>query len=119
MDEARMRDAAPRSVSLNRVARGGVAAFLIYGVAIGLTYCSQLIIARVVGVEAFGLYTYVFSWVVVLTYVSTLGFDVALLRFVPAYETEAAWPLVRGVIQYAQRRAAAVGIGVVLIGVCI
>ena len=108
-----------RNASVDRVARGGGAAFIVYSAGIGLAYCSQLVVARVVGVDTFGLYTYVFSWMVVLAYFSALGFDVALLRFIPAYETERAWPLLRGVIQYAQRRALAVGILVVLIGVCI
>jgi hypothetical protein len=36
------------------VARGGVAAFFVYGVGFGLTYCSQLVIARIVGVDTYG-----------------------------------------------------------------
>jgi hypothetical protein len=54
---------------------------------------------------------------VILGYFSTLGFDVGLLRFVPAYEAERAWPLLRGVIQYAQRRAMLVGLSVIFIGI--
>jgi O-antigen/teichoic acid export membrane protein len=55
---------------------------------------------------------------VVLAYMSALGFDVALLRFVPAYEAVRNWPLLCGVIQYGQRRAATVGVAVALIGIC-
>jgi O-antigen/teichoic acid export membrane protein len=106
------------SGSVSRVARGSIAAFFVYGAAVGLTYCSQLVVARLVGVDAYGVYAYVFAWMVVLAYFSALGFDVALLRFVPAYEAEGAWPLLRGVIQYAQRRALIVGGGVILVGVC-
>jgi O-antigen/teichoic acid export membrane protein len=64
-------------------------------------------------------YAYVFAWIVVLAYLSTLGFDVGLLRFVPAYEAERAWPLLQGVIQYAQRRAAFVGLSFIFIGICV
>jgi O-antigen/teichoic acid export membrane protein len=105
------------SAPVNRVARGGIAAFSVYGVGFGLTYFSQLIIARVVGVDTYGVYAYVFAWMVVLAYFSTLGFDVGLLRFVPAYEAERAWPQLRGVIQYAQRRALLVGLFVILAGI--
>jgi len=112
-----MGDPIPASASVSRVARGGVTAFFIYGVGFGLTYCSQLIIARLVGVDTYGVYAYVFAWMVVLAYFSALGFDVGLLRFVPAYEAKSAWALLRGVIQYAQRRAALVGISVVLVGI--
>jgi O-antigen/teichoic acid export membrane protein len=112
-----MSEGIPSSAPVNRVARGGVTALFVYGVGFGLTYCSQLIIARVVGVDAYGVYAYVFAWMIVLGYFSTLGFDVGLLRFVPAYEAERAWPLLRGVIQYAQRRSALVGVAVMLIGI--
>jgi O-antigen/teichoic acid export membrane protein len=49
---------------------------------------------------------------------SALGFDMALLRFVPTYEAVRNWPLLCGVVQYGQRRAAAVGLAVALIGIC-
>src|SRR6266702_2334152 len=112
-----MSDRVPGSAPISRVARGSIAAFLIYGAGIGLTYCSQLVIARILGVDIYGMYAYVFAWMVVLAYFSTLGFDVGLLRFVPTYEAEHAWPLLEGVIQYAQRRAAAVGLSVILVGI--
>jgi O-antigen/teichoic acid export membrane protein len=113
-----MDDGMPGSATVSRVARGGVTAFFVYGAGFGLTYCSQLVIARIVGVDTYGVYAYVFAWMVVLAYFSTLGFDVGLLRFVPAYEAERAWPLLQGVIQYAQRRAAFVGFSVIFIGIC-
>jgi len=118
-EETEMADGIPGSATVSRVARGGVTAFFVYGAGFGLTYCSQLVIARIVGVDTYGVYAYVFAWIVVLAYFSTLGFDVGLLRFVPAYEAERAWPLLQGVIQYAQRRAAFVGLSVIFIGICV
>jgi O-antigen/teichoic acid export membrane protein len=117
MEAMSMRDGMFGNAPVSRVARGGVTAFFVYGIGFGLTYCSQLIIARVVGVETYGVYAYVFAWMVVLAYFSTLGFDVGLLRFVAAYEAERAWPLLRGVIQYAQRRAILVGLTVIFVGI--
>jgi O-antigen/teichoic acid export membrane protein len=109
----------PINTPMNRVARGGVAAFFVYGAGFALTYCSQLVIARIVGVDAYGMYTYVLAWTGVLAYCTTLGFDVGLLRFVPAYAAENAWPLLQGVIQYAQRRVALVGFWVIAAGICV
>jgi O-antigen/teichoic acid export membrane protein len=103
--------------SVHRLARGGFAAFILYSVGVGLAYFSQLLIARFVGVDAYGVYAYATAWVTVLAYISALGFDVALLRFLPAYEAQHAWPLFRGVIQYAERRALAVSCIVMLVGV--
>jgi O-antigen/teichoic acid export membrane protein len=99
-----------------RVALGGMVALAVYIVGAGLTAFSQLLIARMVGVETFGVYSYVLAWVTVLAYTSALGFDIALLRFVPAYRANQAWALLRGVIRYAQRRMAAASILVIVIG---
>ncbi|MBV9114711.1 MAG: polysaccharide biosynthesis C-terminal domain-containing protein [Hyphomicrobiales bacterium] len=114
-----MTDGAASEPSLERVKRGGVAAFGIFVIGAGLTYCSQLLIARLVGADTFGIYAYVFAWMVVLAYFSALGFDVALLRFVPAYRAERAYALLKGVIQYAERRAMAVSAGVIALGILV
>ncbi|MBV9139017.1 MAG: oligosaccharide flippase family protein, partial [Hyphomicrobiales bacterium] len=111
-----MADGASGEPSLERVKRGGVAAFAIFVIGAGLTYCSQLLIARIVGPDTFGIYAYVFAWMVVLAYFSALGFDVALLRFVPAYRAERAYALLKGVIQYAERRAMASGAAIIVLG---
>ena len=99
------------------LARNSVAAFMVYGAGAALTYCSQLMIARLAGADAYGIYAYVFAWMTVLAYVSALGFDVSLLRFVPGYRVAQAWALLRGVIRYAERRTLTVGGGVALVGV--
>ena len=105
--------------SVSRVARGGITAFFLYGAGYVLNYCSQLVIARIVGADTYGVYAYVFAWMVVLSYFSMLGFDVGLLRFVPTYKARREWALLKGVIQYAQRRAALVGLSVIFIGLCV
>lgn len=104
---------------IKRVALGGITAFAIFIASAGVTACSQLLIARLVGAETYGIYTYVIAWMTILAYFSALGFDIALLRFLPAYQTKAAWSLARGVIQYAERRALAVGLLVILAGASI
>ena len=92
---------------------------VIYAAGAGLTYCAQLVVARAIGAGGYGVYAYVLAWITVLAYVSALGFDVSLLRFVPAYLARPAVPLLRGVIQYASRRVAAVGCGIALIGIAV
>jgi O-antigen/teichoic acid export membrane protein len=111
-----MHDRVYGSAPVRRVVRGGGAAFAVHVAAAGATYCSQLLIARMVGVDSFGVYAYVTATMVVLAYLAALGFDVALLRFVPAYEAQGRWDLLRGVIKYAHRRVSAVGVGIILIG---
>jgi O-antigen/teichoic acid export membrane protein len=111
-----MFDQALGNARIKRVALGGATAFAIYIASAGVTACSQLLIARLIGAETYGVYAYVIAWMTILAYFSALGFDIALLRFVSAYQTTEAWSLARGVIQYAERRALAVGILVMLVG---
>jgi O-antigen/teichoic acid export membrane protein len=114
-----MHDKVVDSAQIRRVVRGGITAFALYMAGVGLAYCSQLAIARIVGADTYGIYAYVLAWISVLAYLSALGFDVALLRFLPAYETNHAWALLRGVIQYTERRVTLVGAGVIVFGVSV
>ena len=102
-----------------RLARGSIVAFAIHVCGAGLTYCSQLLIARSIGADGFGIYAYVLAWMTMLAYLAVLGFDVSLLRFIPAYQAQGEWPLLRGVIRYAERWAAIVGLAVAAAGVAL
>src|SRR5690348_3040080 len=98
--------------------RATIAALAVYVVGAGLTCAAQLVTARIIGPDSYGVYAYVLAWITLLAYLSTLGFHVSLLRFVPAYQVREEWALVRGVIQYSQRGAAGTAISIALIGVC-
>jgi len=104
------------SGSTRRVTLGGITALAAYVAGAGLTACSQFLIARIVGAETFGVYSYVLAWVTVLAYFSALGFDIALLRFVSAYLASQAWGLLRGVIRYSERRVAITGSLITIVG---
>ena len=98
--------------------RASIAALAVFIVGAGLTCVAQLMIARIIGPDSYGVYAYVLAWVTLLGYLSTLGFHVSLLRFVPAYQAKGEWALARGVIQYSQRRIARTAFCIVLVGVC-
>jgi O-antigen/teichoic acid export membrane protein len=102
-----------------KLARGSIAASVVFVAGAGVTYCSQLAIARTAGAHGYGVYAYVLAWVTVLAYISALGFDISLMRFVPAYMATRAFALLRGVIRYAWRRVAAAGCGIGLTGVAV
>lgn len=104
---------------IGRLGRGSITAFGIHVGGAGLTYCSQLLIARTIGADGFGIYAYALAWVTMLAYLAVLGFDVSLLRFIPTYRAQGDWPLLRGVIRFAERWAAIVGLAVVAAGVAI
>jgi O-antigen/teichoic acid export membrane protein len=98
--------------------RASIAALAVFVVGAGLSCVAQLVIARIIGPDSYGVYAYALAWVTLLGYLSTLGFHVSLLRFVPAYQAREEWALVRGVIQYSQRGAMGIAVTIVLIGFC-
>src|SRR6185437_13656565 len=61
--------------------RASLAALAVYVVGAGLTCAAQLVTARIIGPDSYGVYAYVLAWVTLLGYLSTLGFHVSLLRF--------------------------------------
>lgn len=103
--------------SSGNVVRGGVVAFGIYAASAALAYGSQLMAARLMGATSFGIYAYVLAWMTFLAYFCALGSDVSLLRFVAAYKATRRWDLLRGIVRYAERRTAAIGLTVAAIGI--
>jgi O-antigen/teichoic acid export membrane protein len=104
------------SVTARRLASSSATAFAIHFAGAGLSYCSQMVLARVAGAASFGIYSYVLAWVTILAYFSALGSDVSLLRLASIYRAREAWSLLRGVICYAEWSAVLGGMAVVLGG---
>ena len=111
-----MTDSILGQASRRRFAHGSAAAFVVLVSGVSLTFLSQLVIARTLGPESFGIYAYVLAWMSVLAYGCALGFNVSLLRFVPVYETSHSWALMRGVLRYSERRVALVGVFIIIAG---
>ncbi|UVK51336.1 oligosaccharide flippase family protein [Mesorhizobium sp. AR02] len=96
----------PRNKDMgSRLAWASIFALLIYIGGAGLTSLAQLAIARLIGPRNYGIYSYVLAWTSVLAYLATLGFNVSLLRFVPAYRANGRLDLARGVIRFALQRS--------------
>jgi O-antigen/teichoic acid export membrane protein len=91
-------------------------AFIVYGLGAGITCLSQLVIARMIGASSFGIFSYVQAWLIPFSYLSTLGFNMVLLRFVPTYSATERWALARGVIVYAFRRSFLVSLAIAIAG---
>ncbi|MGL4287698.1 MAG: lipopolysaccharide biosynthesis protein [Phreatobacter sp.] len=102
-----------------RLARGSAWAFLAYVGGAGLTFVAQLVIARLMGATSYGAYSYMLAWISVLAYGATLGFNVALLRFVPTYGVNEQWSLARGIIQFALGWSFAAAVAIAVVGALI
>ncbi|MBL8568668.1 MAG: polysaccharide biosynthesis C-terminal domain-containing protein [Phreatobacter sp.] len=84
-----------------RMTSASAQAFALYVGGAVLTSLVQLQIARLIGTDGFGIFSYVLAWTSFLSYVATLGFHVAVLRFVPVHAAREEWGLVRGVVLFA------------------
>jgi len=101
------------------LARTSAAALVVYVAGAAISYLVQVAAARIVGPDNYGIYAYVLAFTTLLAYFSTLGFNVSLQRFVPAYRAKAEWSLASGVIRYSHWAVAATGLGIFLVGICL
>lgn len=101
------------------LARGASGSFLVDGFGQALVLGVQILMARLMGVENYGIYAYVMAWVTVLFLVSRLGLETLLLRHIAAFRSQQAWGLMRGVWLFCNRwslgASVAVGIATLIV----
>jgi O-antigen/teichoic acid export membrane protein len=66
------------------VRRGATGSGSVQIAGIGIAFLLHLVLARTMGIEAYGLYLYAITWTSVLALLARLGLDTAAARFVPA-----------------------------------
>lgn len=89
------------SANLNSVLiRGASGSFFIKIVGTGVLFGTQIALARMLGVENYGIYIYVLAWVNILALFSKLGLDTSALRYVPRYHSQQEWGLLKGFLKY-------------------
>ncbi|MBZ9849992.1 oligosaccharide flippase family protein [Mesorhizobium sp. CA14] len=99
-----------------RLSHASLWAFFIYMAGAALTFVTQIAIARTVGPASYGIYAYVFAWIALLSYGSTLGFHVAVMRFVPTYLATKQFPMARGFILFGAKACIAAALLIAIVG---
>lgn len=94
------------------MARGSLVSFVIQGSGAGLIFLAEIILARKLGAEGYGLFATVMAWLQVLVIVALLGSNNLLLRFVPIYSGAADWSHLRGLLRHCNRISLTFGIGI-------
>lgn len=102
-----------------RLSRASLFALVVYVGGAGVTSLAQLLIAHLIGTTSYGTYAYAFGWATTLAAVAALGFNVALLRLVPAYRAQGSNDLARGVVLFAVRTALIAAVLVSAFGVTV
>jgi O-antigen/teichoic acid export membrane protein len=90
--------------------------FLIRLISAALAYASQVLFARWMGTHEFGIYVYVWTWVLLIGQSLDLGLATAAQRFIPEYRERRLFDLLRGYV--AGARWLAVGIAIVVALAC-
>jgi len=78
------------------LASGAASSFLVRATGMGIVFGLQVFLARVMGVDQYGIYIYVLTWMTVLLLVVTHGWDTTTIRYVSSYSANEGWNLLRG-----------------------
>jgi len=91
--------------------RGTTGVFLLQALSTFLGFLTNVLLARFLGVAEYGVYTYVFAWVGILTVLAMFGFGSVLIREIAAYQTQKQWDLISGILRWVGIRALFISIG--------
>ena len=82
----------------------------------GLAYATMILLARWLGAFEFGIYAYIWVWLIVLMPPLSLGYSSSCLRFLPDYFARAKWARLHGFLIQGYAVSVAVSTLVALIG---
>lgn len=102
-----------RALLLRGSASGGVVTILAAGIALLV----EVVLARILGKEQYGIYVYAITIAGALTLVARLGRDLAILRFAPGYLVNDKWDLLRGLIRHTQAAVISVSLTLCIVAI--
>lgn len=100
---ARLRAQLAALTQANGTPRLAAVAFAIRIVSAALAFLSQVILARWMGTSEYGVYVYVWTWVILLGSMMDFGISVSAQKFIPEYRASRRFDLLRGFVGGARR----------------
>ncbi|HEY4343588.1 MAG TPA: flippase [Parvibaculum sp.] len=112
---------------LTRLADGHLAhvingAAMVMGIRIAgaaITLLSQVLLARWMGAFEYGIFAYVWVWVIILGILAPMGFGTSTLRFVPDYRVNEKWRRLSGILEASWRMVAIFGVIATALGLAV
>ncbi|MEL6815977.1 MAG: flippase [Cyanobacteria bacterium J06598_3] len=108
-----------RKILKSKIVKGIVGSFGLRLAYTGLTFTLSIVLARVLGTAGFGTYSYAVVWAFLLSVPATLGFDNLVVREIAVYQSQSSWPLMRGLLRWADRSVLAVAIPLAIVAMLI
>ena len=96
--------------------RNAVIAFSVRCASAALLYLSQIVLARWIGSNDYGVYVFVWTWVLILGGLSHLGLNVAVIRLAPVYRERGELARLRGLVRGSRFIALAAGTLIMTLG---
>lgn len=90
------------------ITRGAFGALATNIAGAGLAFGLHILLSRMVGLQGYGVYVYVFTWVSIVALGAKLGLDTGLVRFLPALAVKRDWPRMNGLLRQSTRISLAV-----------
>src|ERR1700690_1613719 len=82
--------------SIRRMLRSAAGTAFLQGTSTGLGFLTAVLLARLLGQDGYGRYTFTVTWAAFLTIPALVGMDQFLVRGIARYEVERRWPLMKG-----------------------
>jgi len=91
----------------------------IYVAAALINIALQFVLTRELGQSGYGVFTFVYSLILLIAVPATMGAQMALLRFVPAYIAKSEWSHLRGVVRLGLGSTFLVSVMISLLGLVV
>jgi O-antigen/teichoic acid export membrane protein len=99
------------------LARAAAGSLALRVVSLGLVFICHLLLTRLLGAHAYGLYAYALAWTKALSVPATLGFERLVVREVAIYSARSDWASWHGLLNWASRTLLTTAIAIALIAV--
>ncbi len=97
-----IKDLLARPDEQTRAKRQALSAFVIRVLSAGFAYLSQIFLARLLGQFEYGIFAYVWIWVIIVGHITCFGFNESVIRFVPRYLQRGQLERLAGYLHFSQ-----------------